>query len=71
MSVIQDNDAVAAQLLAIREQLTTEVWSTAVAAATSGDHERIRDLVKLKVDIEAIDFALGHRPADRPEGDER
>ena len=71
MSVIQDNDAVAARLLAIREQLTTEVWSTAVAAATSGDHERIRDLVKLKVDIEAIDFALGHRPAGRPEGDER
>ena len=34
-----------------------------MAAATSGDHEDIRDLVKLKVDIEAIDFALGHRPA--------
>ncbi|WBT07303.1 hypothetical protein PFY01_06360 [Brevundimonas vesicularis] len=67
----RDNDAVAAQLLAIREQLTTEVWSTAVAAPTSGDHERVRDLVKLKVDIEAIDFALGHRPAGRPEGDER
>ena len=67
----QDNDAVAARLLAIREQLTTEVWSTAVAAATSGDHERIRDLVKLKVDIEAIDFALEHRPAGRAEGDER
>lgn len=59
----QDNDAVAGQLLAIREQLTTEVWSTAVAAATSSDHERIRDLVKRKADIEAIDFALGHRPA--------
>lgn len=71
MSAIQDNDAVAAQLLAIRGQLTTKVWSTARAAATSGDHERIRDLVKLKVDIEAIDFALGHRPAGRPEGDER
>ena len=71
MSAIQDNDAVAAQLLAIRGQLTTKVWSTARAAATSGDHERIRDLVKLKVDIEAIDFALGHLPAGRPEGDER
>lgn len=71
MSVIQDNDAVAARLLAIREQLTTEVWSTAVAAATSGDHERIRDLVKLKVDIEAIDFALGHRPAGTANEDER
>lgn len=71
MSVIEDNDAVAARLLAIREQLTTEVWSIAVAAATSGDHERIRDLVKLKVDIEAIDFALGHRPAGTADEDER
>jgi len=67
----RDNDAVAAQLLAIREQLTTEVWSTAVAAATSGDHERVRDLVKLKVDIEAIDFALGHRPASTATENER
>ena len=71
MSMTRDNDAVAAQLLAIREQLTTEVWSTAVAAATSGDHERIRDLVKLKVDIEAIDFALRHRPAGTADKDER
>lgn len=71
MSVMHDSDAVAARLVAIREQLTTEVWSTAVAAATSGDQERIRDLVKLKVDIEAIDFALGHRPADTADEDER
>lgn len=71
MSMTRDNDAVAAQLLAIREQLTTEVWSTAVAAATSGDHERVRDLVKLKVDIEAIDFALGHRPASTATENER
>lgn len=68
---MHDSDAVAARLVAIREQLTTEVWSTAVAAATSGDQERIRDLVKLKVDIEAIDFALGHRPADTADEDER
>jgi len=71
VSMTRDNDAVAAQLLAIREQLTTEVWSTAVAAATSGDHERVRDLVKLKVDIEAIDFALGHRPASTATENER
>ena len=71
MSMTRDNDAVAAQLLAIRGQLTTEVWSTAVAAATSGDHERVRDLVKLKVDIEAIDFALGHRPAGTVTENER
>lgn len=68
---MHDSDAVAARLVAIREQLTTEVWSTAVAAATSGDQERIRDLVKLKVDIEAIDFALVHRPADTADEDER
>lgn len=58
-----DNDAVAAQLQAIREDLEARVWPTAVDAAASGNHECIRDLVKLKVDIEAIDFALAHRPS--------
>jgi hypothetical protein len=61
------DDAVSARLLAIRGALEARVWPTAVEAAASGDHERIRDLVKLKVDIEAIGFALGHRPTDRPE----
>jgi hypothetical protein len=56
-----DNAEVAARLLSIREALEATVWPTAVEAAASGDHERIRDLVKLKVDIEAIDFALAHR----------
>ncbi len=51
-----------AKLAALRQELEASVWLTAVAAANSGDHERIRDLVKLKVDIEAIDFALSHRP---------
>lgn len=59
-----DNAAVAARLLAIREALEAKVWSTAMEAAVSGDHECIRDLVKLKVDIEAIDFALVRRPAE-------
>lgn len=53
----------AARLIALREALTARVWATASAAAQTQDHERIRDLVKLKVDIEAIDFALSHRPA--------
>ena len=57
-----DDAAVAARLLAIREDLQAQVWPTAIEAAQSGDHERIRDLVKLKVDIEAIDFALSQRP---------
>ena len=58
-----DNAAVVARLLAIREALEAQVWPKAVEAATSDDHERIRDLVKLKVDIEAIDFALLRRPS--------
>lgn len=62
-----DNAAVAARLLAIREDLQAQVWPTAVEAANSGDHERIRDVVKLKVDFEAIDFALGQRPAGSAE----
>lgn len=52
-----DDAAVAARLLAIREELEAKVWPTAVEAAASSDHECIRDLVKLKVDLEAIDFA--------------
>ena len=63
-----DNAAVAARLVAIRDELEAKVWRTAVEAAASDDHERIRDLVKLKVDIEAIDFALLRRPTRTPEG---
>ena len=57
-----DAGAVSAKLVALKGQLEANIWPTAVAAAETGDHERIRDLVKLKVDIEAIDFALSHRP---------
>jgi len=54
----------AAMLLDLRAKLVAEVWPAAIVAAETGDHERVRDLLKLKVDIEAIDFALSHRPAD-------
>jgi hypothetical protein len=57
-----DAAAVSAKLAALRQELEASIWPTAMAAANSGNHERIRDLVKLKVDIEAIDFALSHRP---------
>lgn len=53
---------VSAKLVALRQELEASVWRTAAAAAQSGEHEHIRDLVRLKVDIEAIDFALSHRP---------
>lgn len=58
----EDAGAASAKLVALRAEFEAAVWPTAVAAANSGEHERIRDLVKLKVDIEAIDFALSHRP---------
>jgi hypothetical protein len=57
-----DDATVSARLIALRGELEASIWPTAAAAAKSGDHERVRDLVKLKVDIEAIDFALSHRP---------
>ena len=60
--MIDDAGEVSAKLVALRAELEAKIWPTAVAAATSGEHERIRDLVKLKVDIEAIDLALSHRP---------
>lgn len=57
---------VSAQLVALRQELEASIWPTATAAAQSSDHEKVRDLVKLKVDIEAIDFALSHRPVAGP-----
>ena len=60
--MIDDAGAVSAKLVALRAELEARIWPTAVTAADSGEHECIRDLVKLKVDMEAIDFALSHRP---------
>ncbi len=63
-------EEVYAKLVALRRQLEASVWPAAVAAAQTGEHERVRDLVKLKVDIESIDFALSHRPVDaRPDAE--
>ncbi len=59
-------DEISAKLVALRHELEASVWPTAAVAVQTGDHEKVRDLVKLKVDIEAIDFALGHRPVGAP-----
>jgi hypothetical protein len=56
------DEDVSAKLVALRRDLEASVWQTATEAALSGEHEKLRDLVRLKVDIEAIDFALSHRP---------
>ena len=55
-------EEISAKLVALRKELEASVWEIATAAAQTGVHEKIRDLVRLKVDIEAIDFALSHRP---------
>jgi hypothetical protein len=56
------DDDVVGHLNALRADLVAQIWPTATKAAQSTDHERVRDMVKLKVDIEAIDFAMAHRP---------
>ncbi len=53
---------ISAKLVALRQSLVDSVWPTATQAALTGAHEDVRNLVRLKVDIEAIDFALSHRP---------
>ena len=58
---VSDDDVVG-HLEALRAELVAQIWPTALKAARSSDHERVRDMVKLKVDIEAIDFAMAHRP---------
>lgn len=55
-----------AKLEQLRLSLIAKVWPTAVEAAHTGEHEMVRELVRLKVDIEAIDFALAHRPGYVP-----
>lgn len=61
------NEEISGKLVALRGELEASVWATAAEAVQTGDHERVRDLVKLKVDIEAIDFALSHRPVGGPD----
>ncbi len=59
-------EEISGKLLALRQELEASVWPTAAIAAQTGDHEHVRDLVRVKVDIEAIDFALSHRPVGAP-----
>ena len=61
-------EEVAAKLVALRQALAASVWTSAIAAVADPDnHEKVRDLVRLKVDIEAIDFALSRRPVATPD----
>lgn len=54
--------AVIEKLKALRASQLELVWPAAEAAATSGDHSTLVDLIKVYTAIQAIDFALAHRP---------
>ena len=62
MSDQLDVDAVAEKLKALRTSQLEQVWPAAQAAATSGDHSPLVELIKVYTAIQAIDFALAHRP---------
>lgn len=63
MSDTQDDvEAVVEKLKALRASQLELVWPAAKAAATSGDHSPLVDLIKVYTAIQAIDFALAHRP---------
>ena len=60
------DDEIMAQLEALRLELLARVWPMAAEAARTRQHDAVRELVKLQVDIEAIDFAMSHRPGRIP-----
>ena len=57
-----DAEAVVAKLKVLRASQLELVWPTAEAAATSNDHSPLVELIKVYTAIQAIDFALEHRP---------
>ena len=63
MSDTQNNsEAVVEKLKALRASQLELVWPAAEAAATSNDHSPLVELIKVYTAIQAIDFALEHRP---------
>ena len=57
-----DAEAVAEKLKALRASQLELVWPAAEAAATSGNHSPLIELIKVYTAVQAIDFALAHRP---------
>ena len=57
-----DTDSVAEQLTALRAAQLELVWPAAKTAAQSGDHADLVELIKIYTAMQAIDFALSHRP---------
>ncbi len=55
-------DATVEKLKALRASQLERVWPAAEAAATSGDHDALVELIKIHTGVRAIEFALSHRP---------
>ena len=57
-----DVEGVAEKLKALRASQLQLIWPAAEAAASSSDHAPLVELIKIYTAIQAIDFALSHRP---------
>lgn len=50
-----------------RESLSADLWEVAAQVAADGGPEILTRLVRLKADIEAVDFAINSAPTNGPE----
>ena len=57
-----ETEVVIGKLKALRAAQLEQVWPAAKAAAASRDHAPLVDLIKVYTAIQALDFALAHRP---------
>ena len=60
--LIDDTEETLAKLRELRASQVAQVWPAAQAAATSGDHEPLVELIKVYTAVQAIDFAIANRP---------
>ena len=55
-------DETLARLRELRQAQMALVWPAAEQAAASADHSPLVELIKVYTAIQAIDFAIAHRP---------
>ena len=58
------DDETVQRLRDLREQLESEVWSAATEAAAQYHVDQVTHLVQLKARIDALTWAIDHRPRD-------
>ncbi|MFN3667866.1 MAG: hypothetical protein ACK4VY_01005 [Brevundimonas sp.] len=59
------DDETVQRLRDFREQLEAEVWSAATEAAAEYHVDQVTHLVQLKARIDALTWAIDHRPRER------